>query len=73
MQSAKEILVAKELEECTFKPQIITKGYDSNKSKSGIQSDRCLELYHKSKNGKEKRDKTKEDYEFEKARDHCTF
>jgi hypothetical protein len=65
------MLEAKELEECTFKPKILTT-YDSNKSK-GSAIDKCMELFMKAKPLKEKRDKTKDDFDFEKAKDECTF
>jgi hypothetical protein len=32
-----------------------------------------LDLYERAKFGKEKREKTKEDYDFEKNKDECTF
>jgi hypothetical protein len=34
--------------------------------------DRCLDLYQRSKL-RDRKDKTKEEYEFEKAKDQCTF
>ena len=72
-QSAKQILDAKELEECTFKPKILG-NYDSNKSKSYSRVDRCNELYNKAtKTMRDKRDKTHNEYEFEKAKEECTF
>jgi len=62
------------MEECTFKPKI--NAYDGNttKSRSGIvATDKCLELYLKGKMLKEKRDKNRDDFEFEKGVEECTF
>jgi hypothetical protein len=39
----------------------------------GLNSDKCIELYMKAKPMREKTDKTRNDYEFEKAKDECTF
>lgn len=61
---------AKELEECTFKPKILN--YDGNtvRSRGGlVTADKCLELYMRAKTLKEKKDKTKNDFEYEKAQE----
>jgi len=73
-QHAKEILDAKELEECTFQPKIITK-YESSKisTLSHQRSDKCTELYMRAKPLKERKDKTRDDFDFEKGKDECTF
>eukprot|EP00347_Sterkiella_histriomuscorum_P013308 403365213 len=70
-QNAKFMLDQKELEECTFKPKITN--YESNKSRVLQGNDKFLELYSKAKPMHEKRDKTRNDYEFEKGQEECTF
>lgn len=69
-QQAKELLDQKELEECTFKPKI--GNYESNKSQTR-GGDKCVELYMRAKAGKDKKDKTKDEYEYEKGKEECTF
>jgi len=60
------MLEMKELEECTFKPKINDYQGDSKKTRIAYNNDKCLELYNKSKL-RERKDKTNNDYEFEKA------
>jgi hypothetical protein len=66
-QQAKNILEQRELEECTFKPRINEYHGDQQKSRVTITGDKCIDLYLMAKPAKEKRDKTRDDYEFEKG------
>ena len=65
----------KELEECTFRPNI--KSYDPNstmnKSRTRGAADKCTELYMKAKPAIQKRDKTREEYEIELGANEFTF
>lgn len=61
----------KEVEECTFKPK--TLHYNSGAQPS--HGDKCLDLYSRVPKGvyKDKRMLTKEEYEFERAKEELTF
>ena len=68
------------MEECTFKPRILE--YDGNLQASKITSksksrllgaEKSAELYLKAKPVYEKRDKTKDDFDYEKGQQECTF
>lgn len=71
--NAKLLKEEKELEECTFKPKI--NKYEGNRSQSRLTKsvDKFTELYMKAKPRREKRDKTREDFDFEKGKEECTF
>ena len=81
--TAKEILEAREMEECTFKPKIndyepfSSRFYpegskQSNKSKRSAQ-EKCHELFLRAQNNRDKKDKTSEDFEYERNVRECTF
>ncbi len=38
-----------------------------------MTTDKCMELYMKAKPAREKRDKTRNDLDFEKGQEECTF
>ena len=74
------------MKECTFKPQLVTgeKNLDLSKSTMTVQQQqpqptnadqkaKYEQLYALAKHQKNKQDKTKEDYEFEKNVQECTF
>jgi hypothetical protein len=69
-------MAQKELEECTFKPNLI-KQYDPNntmnKSRTRGAVDKCTELYMKAKPAYNKRDKTREEFEIESGANEFTF
>lgn len=52
------------MEECTFKPKIIN--YEGH-NRTKMTTDKCMELYMKAKPAREKRDKTRNDLDFEKG------
>ena len=69
------------MEHCTFKPQ--TLGYEGSAAASRVEQrdalgnlkrvDKNTELYQKAKSNKEKKDKSTNDYEFERNQAECTF
>jgi hypothetical protein len=80
ISQAKKILEAEQMKECTFKPDLITMKSDLSKSVMSAANESKIgntakyeQLYSLAKQQKAKIDKSKEDYEFEKAREECTF
>ena len=74
IEETKKELATKEAEECTFHP--MTNENVQVRQDESIQStgDKCFDLYQLSKvNKKEKIDKTREEYDFEKSAPDCTF
>jgi len=65
------------MKECTFKPDIpkddLSKSIYSKLDSTTSGKQRCEELYDKARQKRARQDKTKEEYEFERARDECTF
>lgn len=74
-QTAKEVLEAREMQECTFKPKIKEYFDPTSTSRLGTRkpTDKCTELYMKAKPTRERKDKTKQEREYEKAASECTF
>lgn len=76
---AQQILNEEEMKECTFKPQIpkddLSKSTYSRLDQTGLTSQRPKyeELYDRAKTKKARADKTKEEYEFERNKEQCTF
>lgn len=84
IQSAKKLLDEEQMKECTFKPDLITNKSElsrsimtqANESKMSVNNQAKYEqLYQLAKNNaqKNKVDKSKEDYEYEKQKNECTF
>jgi hypothetical protein len=74
IEETKKELANKEAEECTFHP--MTNENVQVRQDESIQStgDKCFDLYQLSKTKKkEKIDKTREEYDFEKSAPDCTF
>jgi len=73
IEETKKELQDKEQEECTFQP--LTNETMKLSQNQSIEStgDKCFDLYHLSRAKGAKNDKTKEDYEFEKNVEECTF
>lgn len=79
-EQAKQILEEEELKHCTFKPNIQHKeGHEAprtaNQADKGQapSNEKYKQLYALAKPQKDKTDKTKEDYEFERNQQECTF
>jgi uncharacterized protein with ParB-like and HNH nuclease domain len=68
-EEAKKAKEANELKECTFAPQITVR----RQGKADTSTPFNERLYKIRKLQIEKTDKTKEDYEYEKAKEECTF
>lgn len=68
-EEAKKAQDARELKECTFAPQISKKQVKVDGDDVPVNE----RLYKMRKNANEKTDKAKEEYEFEKAKEECTF
>ena len=67
-QQAKRAHKEREMKECTFQPATYT-----DKSKPVAPSETVNRLYAQRKPQIEKTDKTREEFEFEKAQNECTF
>jgi len=62
------------MKECTFKPCLPNEDLSkSSVSRVEPNSHRNKDLYSKAKHKPTRQDKTKEEYEFERQRDECTF
>jgi hypothetical protein len=67
------------MKECTFKPTLpkedLSKSTYSKLDQTGLTTGRPKyeELYDKAKTKKARQDKTKEEYEFERNKEQCTF
>ena len=68
-EEAKKAQDARELKECTFAPQISKKQVKVDGDDVPVNE----RLYKMRKNANEKTEKAKEEYEFEKAKEECTF
>lgn len=70
-EQAKKTKDARELKECTFAPTLTARKPTTNTTVDAAPAN--VRLYNKRKNQLEKTDKTKEEYEFEKQSEECTF
>ena len=83
---AKKIIDQEEMKECTFKPELVTTskvdlsksvldnaGASTGGGSGSTQQPKYEQLYGLKKAQKDKTDKTKQDYEYERNKDELTF
>ncbi|CAD8121688.1 unnamed protein product [Paramecium sonneborni] len=72
----KQEILQQQLEKCPFKPQLMNNGnnqsVDERKSQQK-KSEKYLQLYQLAKPTTQKRDRTREEIEYEKQQEECTF